>query len=127
MNRYQDWLAQADRDLEKAQIDYQYQYWEWVCFTCQQAAEKAVKSLLMKAGISVWGHAITPMLHRINFINLSAELFEQAQLLDAYYIPARYPNGFAEGKPADYFNQQKAQQALDAARDLIRFCHKHLD
>jgi HEPN domain-containing protein len=32
------------------------------------------------------------------------ELIVQAQSLDAHYIPARYPNGFPEGKPADYFN-----------------------
>ena len=47
MNRYQDWLDQAERDLERAKIDVQYAYWEWACFTAQQAAEKACKALLM--------------------------------------------------------------------------------
>jgi HEPN domain-containing protein len=51
---------------------------------------------------------------------------EQAQLLDAFYIPTRYPNGFPEGKPADYFNASKAQEAFDAASAIIRFCQDHL-
>jgi HEPN domain-containing protein len=126
MNRYQDWLDQAERDLERAKIDVQYAYWEWACFTAQQAAEKACKALLMQRGQIVWGHAITPMLRRLEDLSIPAEMIYQAQLLDGYYIPTRYPNGFAEGKPADYFNATKAKEALDAAGSLIRFCKDHL-
>ena len=122
MNRYQDWMAKAERNLEKAALDLRYEYWEWACFTAQQAAEKAVKALLMKMGFTVWGHAITPMLRRVENVAVPAKLIQEAQQLDAYYIPARYPNGFPEGKPADYFNQEQAEKALDAAREIIRFC-----
>jgi len=31
---------------------------------------------------------------------------EQAQRLDTYYIPTRYPNGFSAGKPADYYSAE---------------------
>jgi HEPN domain-containing protein len=55
-----------------------------------------------------------------------SELVEKAQLLDAYYIPTRYPNGFAEGKPADYFSLRKAQEAVEAARAIIGFCENHI-
>jgi HEPN domain-containing protein len=127
MNRYQDWLDQAERDLKRAGIDIQYEYWEWACFTAQQAAEKAVKGLLMKRGASVWGHAITPMLRHLTGVTVPSTMIEHAQLLDAYYIPTRYPNGFAEGKPADYYNEQKAKGALSAATELIRFCKNNLD
>ncbi|RME60038.1 HEPN domain-containing protein [Candidatus Parcubacteria bacterium] len=126
MNRYADWLAQAERDLERAAIDIQYEYWEWACFTAQQAAEKAVKALLMKHGFSVWGHSITPMLRRLSDVAVPSELIRQAQLLDTFYIPTRYPNGFAEGKPADYYNEQNAQEAVNAARNIIRFCKDNL-
>jgi HEPN domain-containing protein len=127
MNRYRDWIEQALRDFEKAKIDFQYEYWEWCCFTCQQAAEKACKALLMKIGHTAWGHSITPMLNSLEEIPPPKELIMAAQLLDEYYIPARYPNGFAEGKPADYFNQVKAEKALDAAREIIRFCQTNLN
>ncbi len=126
MNRSQDWLAQAVRDLEKTKTDIQNEYWEWACFTAQQAAEKAVKALLMSGGADVWGHAITPMLRALKEFAVPPRLIEQAQLLDTFYIPTRYPNGFPEGKPADYFNAPKAQEAFDAASAIIRFCQDHL-
>jgi HEPN domain-containing protein len=128
MNRYKDWLEQAERDLGRADIDIQYAYWEWACFTAQQAAEKAVKGLLMNRGMSAWGHAITPMLRRLatEGVVVPDAMIGRAQLLDAYYIPTRYPNGFTEGKPADYYNAEKAQEAVDAARELLRFCADHL-
>ncbi|MGD8245466.1 MAG: HEPN domain-containing protein [Anaerolineae bacterium] len=126
MNRYRDWLEQAERDLSRAGIDLKYEYWEWACFTAQQAAEKAVKALLMSHGYSVWGHAITPMLRGLETMETPEGIIELAQLLDAHYIPTRYPNGFAEGKPADYYNEQKAKEAVDAASDIIRFCKTHL-
>jgi len=126
MNRFRDWLAQAKRDLSRAQLDIQYEFWEWACFTSQQAAEKAVKALLMNRGLMTWGHAITPMLGRLENASVPEPLVERAQLLDAYYIPTRYPNGFPEGKPADYFGRQKAVEALDAANEILRFCEDNI-
>ena len=126
MNRYRDWLAQAKRDLDKAEIDLQHQYWEWACFTAQQSAEKAVKALLMHQGIDAWGHAITPMLRRLDKIPVPENIIRNGQLLDVYYIPTCYPNGLAEGIPADYFNEEKAREGLDAARDILWFCQDHL-
>jgi HEPN domain-containing protein len=126
MNRYGDWLAQALRDLDKAKNDIQYEYWEWACFTAQQATEKAVKALLLYRGSDVWGHAITPMMRSLSDLNVAADLIEYAQLLDTFYIPTRYPNGFPQGKPADYYSAAKAQGALDAARAIIRFCQDNL-
>lgn len=125
-NRASDWLAQAERDLSRAGIDIQHEYWEWACFTSQQAAEKAVKALLMSRGDTAWGHAITPMLRSLEEIAVPAAMIERAQLLDAHYIPTRYPNGFAEGKPADYYNEAKAREAVDAATAIIRFCRDHI-
>ncbi len=126
MNRAQDWIDQAERDVRRALIDVQYAYWEWACFTAQQAAEKAVKALLMSRGHTVWGHAITPMLRHLENPPVPPKLIEQAQSLDAHYILARYPNGFAEGKPADYYNEQKAREAVRAAEEIVRFCRDHL-
>ena len=126
MNRYRDWLEQAERDLQRASLDVKYEFWEWACFTSQQAAEKAVKALLMNRGVAVWGHAITPMLGRLEGVPVTEPLVSKAQLLDAYYIPTLDPNGCPEGKPADYFDRQKAMEAADAAAEIVRFCHDNL-
>ena len=126
MNRFKDWMAQAERDLERARLDIQHEFWEWACFTSQQAAEKAAKALLMNRGIITWGHAITPMLGRLESVPIPEELVANAQLLDSYYIPTRYPNGFPEGKPADYFNRKKALEAANAAAEILRFCQNNI-
>jgi len=126
MNRYYDWLSQARRDLEKAGIDVQHQYWEWARITAQQSAEKAVKALLMHQGNEAWSYAITPMLRQVRNLTVPDELIRQAQLLVAYYIQTRYPNGFSEGIPADYFNEEKALGAVNAARSIFRFCQDNL-
>ena len=59
-------------------------------------------------------------------MEIPVPLLEHAQLLDAYYIPTRYPNGFAEGKPADYYIRKQAQETLDAASEIIRFRKSHI-
>ncbi len=126
-NRWRDWYEQGKRDLERARLDVQYEYYEWACFTSQQAAEKVVKALGLARNITLWGHSLTEMLKRLHQdINVPQEILDCAQLLDLYYIPPRYPNGFAAGKPADYFTEKQAREALDAASRIIRFCESHL-
>jgi HEPN domain-containing protein len=127
MNRWKDWYEQGKRDMEKARLDYENKYHEWACFTSQQAAEKVIKALALKLGISIWGHSLTEMLALLGKeVNVSEGVKNMARLLDFFYIPPRYPNGFPSGKPADYFGEKQAKEALDAADSLIRFCEGHL-
>lgn len=122
MNRWKDWYEQGIRDLERAKLDLESKYYEWACFTAQQAAEKVIKSLGMNLGLTIWGHSLTEMLNIISAkITVPEEIKEKAQLLDLFYISTRYPNGFPSGKPADYFSRPKAEEALDAAGTIIGF------
>ena len=94
--RSKDWLAQAERDLERCSLDIKYQFYEWACFTAQQAAEKAVKALIYSLKGLPWGHSITNLLRELSSkLKIPQSILEDAQLLDAYYIPTRYPNGVA--------------------------------
>jgi len=54
------------------------------------------------------------------------ELVDAGNLLDKYYIIARYPNGFASDAPKDYFSLKEAEDAISSARTIIRFCQDHL-
>jgi HEPN domain-containing protein len=129
MNRWKDWYEQGKRDYERALIDVQYGYYEWACFTLQQSAEKVIKALGLARGLTLWGHSLTEMLKLIGQetgIEVPAAILNRARLLDLYYIPPRYPNGFASGKPADYFTEAQAREALDAADQIIRFCEGYL-
>ena len=128
MNRYKDWLEQGERDIKRAMLDIQFEYYEWACFTSQQSAEKVVKALCLRIGIDVWGHSITTILKLLKGkIKVSDDVIESAQLLDTFYIPARYPNGFSIGKPADYYNKGMAEEALGAADKILKFCKDNID
>jgi HEPN domain-containing protein len=129
VNRWKDWYDQGKRDYERALIDVQYRYYEWACFTLQQSAEKVIRALGLARGLTLWGHSLTEMLKWIEQetgIEVPAAILDQARRLDLYYIPPRYPNSFASGKPADYFTEAQAREALDAADQIIRFCERHL-
>lgn len=120
--RSRDWLTQAIRDLKKAYLDLEHGFYEWACFTAQQAAEKAVKALYYATNRDVRGHSIARMLSNAReFFDVPEELIHRGRILDRYYIEARYPNGFPEGYPAEYFDRDIAKEAVDAAEEIIRF------
>lgn len=126
MNRWKDWNEQGKRDLERAKLDIDHRFYEWACFTSQQSAEKVIKGLALKLGLTTWGSSLTEILSILSGrIEIPEQLKDEAKLLDIYYIPSRYPNGFPSGKPADYFTEKQAREAIDAADHIIRFCESH--
>ncbi len=127
MNRWKDWYEQGKRDYTRALLDIQYGYYEWACFTLQQSSEKVIKVLGLVKGITLWGHSLTEMLKRLRQdLEIPEDVLDSARLLDMYYIPPRYPNGFAAGKPADYFTERQAREGLYAADRVIQFCESYL-
>ena len=123
--RSRDWMDQALRDLERARLDVEHEYFEWACFVCQQAAEKAVKAAHYARNRSARGHGILKLMQALlaeENVKSQTDLLHHARVLDRYYIEARYPNGFPTGKPADYFDRQLAEEALHAADEIVQFC-----
>ncbi len=127
MNRWKNWYDQGKIDMSKAVLDEEHAYYEWACFTAQQAAEKIVKALALKSGVVIWGHSLTEILGLLSSHRaIPVEMLDSARLLDMFYIPTRYPNGFPSGKPSDYFTQKQAKEAIDAAETIIGFCESIL-
>lgn len=128
MNRAEDWLRQAERDLHQARISLQNEVHEWACFAAQQAAEKAVKALHLQLGQDAWGHSVLKLLQQLpEQIEVPRELEEIAGVLDAYYIPPRYPNGFAEGAPYEYYTRRQSEEAIRYAREILEFARAEMD
>jgi HEPN domain-containing protein len=121
-NRYQDWLKQAEKDLEHAQRSLEHGDYEWACFAAHQAAEKAVKALHLFLGQEAWGHVVAKLLRELP-VSVPEELIERGKVLDGYYILPRYPNGFPEGAPFEHFGSLQAKEALEHARSIIEFVH----
>ncbi|MEM0052719.1 MAG: HEPN domain-containing protein [Nitrososphaeria archaeon] len=124
--RARDWLRQALRDLEHAEKAFEGGYFEWACFSAQQAAEKAVKALFQHLNVEVWGHSISRMLDSLpDEVKPDVSLIDRAKELDRHYIPTRYPNFHTEGAPMDYYTRDDALRAISYAREVIEFCrHK---
>jgi HEPN domain-containing protein len=112
-DRSADWLAQAERGLEHARRDVDGRFFEHSCFGAQQAAEKAVTAVYLSRKAEGWGHRAGMLLEELAGIGVSApvSLVDDAKLLAPYYVPARYPNGFASGAPENFFTEEQARDS----------------
>jgi len=119
-DRSKDWFKQALRDLEHAKISLEHENFEWACFASHQSAEKAVKALHLHFKQEAWGHSISKLLQELP-IEVPSELIEIAKVLDLYYIPTRYPNGFPDGAPFEHFGKLQAEEAINYASKIIEF------
>ncbi len=122
VERSRDWFRQAEKDLEHARKATALGDFEWVCFAAQQAAEKAVKSLHEVHGGHGWGHSILKLLEDLEEVMAIADrLKDAARVLDRMYIPTRYPNGFDQGIPGDYFTAEDASRAIEEGHVILEF------
>jgi HEPN domain-containing protein len=125
--RSADWFSQAERDLDAARWQLQGGFYEWVCFTCQQAAEKAVKAVYQQLHAVAWGHVVSRLLNELpDEIRPARDLIETAIRLDRYYVPTRYPNGFERGAPQEYYTETDAREAIAYAEKILQFCRSYL-
>jgi HEPN domain-containing protein len=126
-SRAQDWLRQAERDLQHARDTLDRGVFEWAAFAAQQAAEKAVKALYQGLGAEARGHAVTQLLAALpKAVRATDDLIETAKELDKHYIGPRYPNSYPEGAPMDFYTQAEAQRAVEGARRIIEHCKGHV-
>jgi len=122
-NRAQDWLAQAERNLQVASDNRRAGWHEWACFAAHQSAEMAVKALHQSRGQEARGHVIRRLLeHLPATIQVGPDLIEAARVLDGYYVPTRYPNGHPAGAPAEHYGAKQSDEAIRYARQTFEFC-----
>ena len=102
-----EWLNRAHSNLARAKLWTEAVYLEDLCFDAQQAAEKAVKGLLLARGI---GH---PFIHDLAAlislveeagVDVPADVFEAA-ILTRYAVVTRYP---AHTRPVTKDDHRKA-------------------
>jgi HEPN domain-containing protein len=119
MPRYADWYRQAKRKLAATRWAIQGEFYEDACFSAQQTAELAVKALLQRQGRVELGHSVSQLLRAAD--GVPPALLDMARVLDRYYIPTRYPNGFADGAPMDYYDRPTSEEALKHAEAIVDF------
>ena len=124
-NRAPDWLRQAEADLEHAQGSLEHGDFEWSCFAAQQSAEKAIKGVFYHLHGDPWGHSVLALLEGLvnpARASVTPELLDSARALDKQYIPTRYPNGFAQGAPTDYYTRRDGEESIGHAQSILSFC-----
>jgi len=125
MNRYRDWLDQANGNLSHAERSSKMGDYAWACFAAQQAAEMAAKGLHMKLGQIAWGHSLLDLLEGLpEGVNIEKSLLEKAKTLDKYYIPTRYPNAHPAGPAHRHYTEKEAKEAIDLAREVLEYCER---
>jgi len=123
MERSADWMNEAEGDLEHAKNDLKGGFYNWACFSAQQAAEKAVKAVFQKMGAEAWGHSVADLLKELARRHpLPEGLLDDALELDKAYIPTRYPNAHPSGAPRDLYTEKEARRLIGYAERTCKFC-----
>lgn len=95
-----EWLNFAKMDLSSAKHLYDTFYprpLQIICYHCQQAAEKALKAVIVakgKPGGIPKIHDLEFLLSQMkNYVDIQEELWDYAEALTPYGIEIRYPGG----------------------------------
>ena len=123
MSDYSEWMKIAKRDLRSAHKLNDGEDTSDVCYHCQQAAEKAVKSLIVLYG-SQGGmpkkHDIFLLLNQIrNMVNIDEKFYDYADILSPYGVAMRYPNELV-------LEERHAERALAMADEFVRWAEDSL-
>jgi len=120
-NDPREWLNRATSDLALAGIEPEVEniYLEDLCFHAQQAAEKALKAILLAEGVDFpLTHNIAQLLNLIADCGLKipAEL-DDADVLNEYAVTGRYPGVDAP------VNRTEWQEAVELASHVVTWAN----
>jgi HEPN domain-containing protein len=117
------WFQQAYYDLKATRWNIEGGFYDTACFLAQQAAEKALKSILYFLGSrrkALMTHSAVDMVREAGKkINPMLNLLDEARELDLHYIPSRYPNGIPSGYPHQFYGRKNADRALTSAEKIF--------
>jgi HEPN domain-containing protein len=122
-----NWEIQYTRDLELARLAAANAYYEWACYLAQQAAEKAVKTLVFELEIHPPSNLKTHDIRHLSrfipkklFNGINRGTFETACAeLRSREQPSRYPGIYDNHCPSTFFNEPEARLAISQAETVI--------
>jgi len=117
-----EWLNRARSDLVLARAAEADIYLEDLCFHAQQAAEKAVKALLIMYGIEFpYVHDIAQLLTLLERAGQEIpEPVRQAERLTRFAVFSRYPG---VGPPVSH---QEHAEAVNVAEAVVRWAEERI-
>lgn len=114
-------MRQAQNDLEAARFTSVQGFHAQACYLAGQAAEKALKALLLALGITPpYSHSLERLVEmlRSEGLETSALMALHLKPLTRMHSDSRYPQG--DEAPMDLFDARDSQQALDIAQVVVR-------
>ena len=126
--RLQAWIRQAENDLAMADFARSGGFFAQACYGCCQAAEKALKGLLMALGQEPpRSHSLERLVDALAEVGLPVEPLRSLQLkaLSRMSTATRYPDG--DEAPADLFDDRDCEQALGIAREVLAWVNRALN
>ncbi len=124
------WFRQACADIEVVKVLKEAGHYAASCFYSQQAAEKALKSVLYSQGNRiVLGHSVFELLKNCAVYDpIFDEKMSESAFLDQFYIPTRYPNGLPSPTiPSEIYDLSQANDALNASESIIQLVKVFLE
>jgi HEPN domain-containing protein len=117
-----EWLNRARSNLARAQTKITGVYLEDLCFDAQQAAEKAIKALLIKRGVTFpYVHDLARLVTLLEEAGQEIpEFVRRAEALTRYAVVTRYP-GLAEPVTEAHF-----QEAIAVAKAVLEWVEDQL-
>ena len=116
-----DWLGEAREELETARHLLNLKRYAHSCFHSQQAAEKALKALIIQLRRVVHrSHDLVELYGVVREdLRLEGEVEGRLPELSAYYTQSRYPNAGLR-RPSSEIGVEQAERCFEAARRVVR-------
>ena len=125
--RLHAWLRQAHSDLAMAAYASEGDFHAQACYHCSQAAEKALKALLLALGQEPERtHSIERLLLSLELLGIETDPLRQLPLkpLQRMTTASRYPDG--DEAPVDLFDARDGALALEVAKAVVGFADQQL-
>jgi len=126
--RVQAWVRQAENDLAMAEFARDGGFHAQACYHCSQAAEKALKGLLIALGEEPpRSHALERLVDALTAAGLPVDRLRQLPLksLSRMTTASRYPDG--DEAPMDLFESRDCALALETAAAVLRLVKEALN
>ena len=125
--RLQAWIRQAENDLAMAEFARSGQFYAQACYHCSQAAEKALKGLLIGLGQDPpRSHSLERLVDALADLGLEVESLRSLQLksLSRMTTATRYPD--ADEAPMNLFDARDCDLALGVSKSVLETVTKSL-
>ena len=119
----EEWLNRAKSNLVRARQDHPEIYLEDLCFDAQQAAEKAIKAVLISLNVDYpYTHDLMTLLTQVSEAGKSIpDDVKEAAMLTDYAVESRYPS------PAETVTDEEYKEAVATAERVVDWARNILE